>query len=84
MVADLEELENMDASEVHPRRINAKEVFDDTKGRLYIYIYIYIYSQWQMVQQDHQEETTNSEKPTRRREQPEGDWRSQWRTSRRA
>ena len=27
LVADLEELENMDASEIHPRRINAKEVF---------------------------------------------------------
>ena len=27
LVADLEELENMDASELHPRRVNAKEVF---------------------------------------------------------
>ena len=26
MVADIEELEEMDASELHPRRLNAKEV----------------------------------------------------------
>ena len=26
LVADIEEVENMDASEIHPRRINAKEV----------------------------------------------------------
>ena len=32
LVADIEELENMGASEIHPRRINAKEVFGATKG----------------------------------------------------
>ena len=26
MAADMEELENLDASETHPRRVNAKEV----------------------------------------------------------
>ena len=33
LVADLEELETMDASEVHPRRINTKKNVDDSEGR---------------------------------------------------
>ena len=32
MVADIEELEEMDASELHARRLNAKEVLTPTKG----------------------------------------------------
>ena len=32
MVADIEELEQMDASEIHARRLNAKEVLTPTKG----------------------------------------------------
>ena len=32
MVADIEELEEMDASEHHARRLNAKEVFTPMKG----------------------------------------------------
>ena len=33
LVADIEEQEEIDASEIYPRRINAKEAFDDTKKR---------------------------------------------------
>ena len=32
MVADIEELEEMDASELHARRVNAKEVLTPMKG----------------------------------------------------
>ena len=32
MVADIEELEEMDASEIHARRLNAKEVLTPMKG----------------------------------------------------
>ena len=32
MVADIEELEQMDASELHARRLNAKEVLTPMKG----------------------------------------------------
>ena len=32
MVADIQELEQMDASELHARRLNAKEVFTPMKG----------------------------------------------------
>ena len=32
MVADIEELEQMDASEIHARRLNAKEVLTSMKG----------------------------------------------------
>ena len=32
MVADIEELEKMDASEIHARRLNAKEVLTPMKG----------------------------------------------------
>ena len=36
MVADIEELEEMDASELHARRLNAKEVLTSMKGDKYI------------------------------------------------
>jgi len=32
LVADIEELEKMDASEIHPRRIHAKEVLTPQRG----------------------------------------------------
>ena len=32
MIADIEELEEMDASEIHARRLNAKEVLTPMKG----------------------------------------------------
>ena len=39
LIADIEELNKVDASEVHPRRLNAKEVLIIPKdGELYIYI----------------------------------------------
>ena len=43
MVADIEELEQMDASEIHARRLNAKEVFSPMKNEK-------LYSQSQMEQ----------------------------------
>ena len=36
MIADIEELEKMDASEIYPRRINAKEVSISQKGEEFI------------------------------------------------
>ena len=37
MVADIEELEQMDASEIHARRLNAKEVLTPMKGDNFIF-----------------------------------------------
>ena len=37
MVADIEELEEMDASELHVRRLNAKEVLTPVKGENFIF-----------------------------------------------
>ena len=37
MTADIEEVEQMDASELHARRLNAKEVFTPMKGDNYIF-----------------------------------------------
>ena len=37
MVADIEELEEMDASELHARRLNAKEVLTPMKGENFIF-----------------------------------------------
>ena len=37
MVADIEELETMDASEIHPRRINAKEVLTPQRGEEFLF-----------------------------------------------
>ena len=36
LVADIEELENMDASEIHPRRIIAKEVLTPQSGEYHL------------------------------------------------
>ena len=37
LIADLEELETMDASEIYSKRLNAKEViFHPTRGRIYL------------------------------------------------
>ena len=37
LVADIEELKNMDASEIHPRRINAKEVLSSQRSEYFIF-----------------------------------------------
>ena len=37
MVADIEELEQMDASELHARRLNAKEVLTPMKNEKFIF-----------------------------------------------
>ena len=37
MVADIEELEQMDASELHARRLNAKEVLTPMKGEKFTF-----------------------------------------------
>ena len=50
MIADIGELEEMDASEIHARRLNAKEVFTPMKGD-------FLYSQSRMEQSKKMEET---------------------------
>ena len=37
LVADIEEVEKMDASEIYPRRINAEEVLTPRKGHKFIF-----------------------------------------------
>ena len=37
MVADIEELDEMDASELHARRLNAKEVFTPQRSGIFIF-----------------------------------------------
>ena len=37
MVADIEELEEMDASELHAKRLNAKEVLTPMRGDIFIF-----------------------------------------------
>ena len=37
MVADIEDLKQMDASELHARRLNAKEVLTPMKGEKFIF-----------------------------------------------
>ena len=37
MVADIEEMEQMDASELHARRLNAKEVLTLVSGEKFIF-----------------------------------------------
>ena len=37
LIADIEELEQMDASEIHARRLNAKEVLTPMKGENFIF-----------------------------------------------
>ena len=57
MVADIEELGKLDASEIHARRPNAKEVLTSKKG-------VNIsYSRSRMEQQNCVEEITKSENP---------------------
>ena len=56
LIAEIEELEELDASETYPRRLNAKEVFITQKEGEFIFL-------WQMVQQNYQDETTNSKNP---------------------
>ena len=63
MIADLEELEMLDASDIYPLKIKAKEVLISQKM-------MNSFSRSQMEQQKCQEETTNSKHPTLRREQP--------------
>ena len=49
LVADIEELEKLDASETHPVRLNAQEDL--------------ISQMWQVVQQNYQDGNTNSKNP---------------------
>ena len=37
LIADIEELENLDASEIHPRRLNAKEVLITQRKGEYVF-----------------------------------------------
>ena len=37
MVADIQELETMDATEIHPRRINAREVLTPQRGEEFLF-----------------------------------------------
>ena len=66
LVADMEALENMDASQSRPRRINAKEVLTPQRGEHFLD------SQSQMEQQNCQEEITNSENPLQGGSKPVG------------
>ena len=38
MVADIEELERMDASELHARRLNAKEMLTPQRSEIFIFL----------------------------------------------
>ena len=55
MVADTEELENLDASETHARRLNAKEVLKPKNGTI-------SFSRWKLDQSSCLEEVTCSSK----------------------
>ena len=57
MIADLEDLEKMNASDIYPRKNQRKGSIDKTKKMMNSY------SQHQMVQQNSHGETTNSENP---------------------
>ena len=37
MVADIEELQNLDASDIHARRLNAKEIITPKSGEHFIF-----------------------------------------------
>ena len=76
LIADIEELKNLDASEIYPRIINAKELLITKKGRI---IHI-ISSRWysKIVRKRLRIPRTRSKAETNRRE-----WRSQWGNSRR-
>ena len=56
LTAEIQELEKLDASETYPRRLNATDVLITPKdGEIYFLR--------QMIQQNYQEETTNSKNP---------------------
>ena len=57
LIADSEELEKLDVSEIYPRRLNAEEVFLYPKKTENLHFLL------QMVQQNYQEGTTNSKNP---------------------
>ena len=54
LIAEIEELKKLDASETYPRRLNAKEVLITQKDGEFVFL---------VVQQNYQEETTNSKNP---------------------
>ena len=54
MIADIEELEEMDASEIHARRLNAKEVLTPMKG-VNFYIPCRRWSSQNTLRRDHPE-----------------------------
>ena len=56
LIADIEELVMLDAPEIHPRRLNAREVLITQKTENLCFL-------WQMAQQNFQEKTTNSKNP---------------------
>ena len=56
LIADIEELEKLDASEIYPRKLSAKVLITQKKIKN-------LYFLWQMVQRNYQEETTNSKNP---------------------
>ena len=74
LVADIEELENMDASEIHPRRLNAKRSVTATKGRIFKIPnsrwYSKIVRKRPRIPRPHSKAGTTC-----------WEWRSQWRTS---
>ena len=57
MIADIEELGEMDASEIHARRLNAKEVLKPIKGSFFLF------SQSKMEQSKFLEEIDVSDHP---------------------
>ena len=65
LVADMKELDNMDASEIHPRRINAKEVVTLQRGEYLIFPLAD--GTAKLSGRDHE-----FREPTQRREQPVG------------
>ena len=75
MVADVEELVTMDASEICPRRSNAKEVFDATKGGNIIFPVADGTAKLSGRDHEFREPTLNREQPLRSGElqgEPEG------------
>ena len=67
LIADIEELEKLDASETFSGRLNASEVLMIQKRRTICPF------EWQMVQQHYQEETMNSKNPLGDGNPPQGE-----------